>query len=67
MVHSILSTLSVAAFGILAARAGDLLRRPSIRSKSCDDPQSTSSVWSYQAEAAQPEKTWLNVQRHGTC
>lgn len=65
MIHGIISTLSVAAFGIFAAKAGDHLRVPVIRRKSCDDKQS--SVWSFKAEAAQSKKTWLNVQRQGTC
>ena len=65
MIHGIISTLSIAAFGIFAAKAGDLLRLPVIRRKSCDDKQS--SVWSFKAEAAQSQKTWLNVQRQGTC
>ena len=67
MVHGIFSTLSIAAFGLLAARAGNLLRVPFARRKPCDNTKSGSSVWSFNAGAAQPEKTWLNVQRHGTC
>ena len=67
MVHGIISTLSIAAFGFFAARAGDLLRIPLLRRKPCYNAQSGSSVWSFHANAAQPEKTWLNVQRHGTC
>lgn len=65
MVHGILSTLSIAAFGLFAAKAGDLLRLPS--RKSCDDTQPGSSVWSFNSDAAQSQKTWLNVQRHGSC
>jgi hypothetical protein len=65
MIHGILSTLSIAAFGLFAARAGDLLHIPF--RKTCDDTQANSSVWSFNADAAQPQKTWLNVQRHGTC
>jgi len=67
MTHGIISTLSIAVFGIFAAKAGDLLRVPFLRRKSCDDTQATSSVWSFNADASQSEKTWLNVQRHGTC
>jgi len=67
MAHGIFSTLSIAALGLFAARAGDLLRLPFIRRNSCDNEQSISSVWSFNGDAAQSEKTWLNVQRHGTC
>lgn len=67
MIHGILSTLSIAAFGITAARASDLLRLSFLHRKSCEDSQSNSSVWSFNGDAAQSEKTWLNVQRHGTC
>ncbi len=67
MIHGIVSTLSIAAFGVFAARAGNLLRLPFIRRKACDDARSAASVWSFNSDAAQPEKTWLNVQRHGTC
>jgi len=67
MAHGILSTLSIAAFGLFAARAGSLLSLPILRRGACDDAGSTSSVWSFNADASQSEKTWLNVQRHGTC
>ena len=67
MVHGIISTLFTAAFGLLAARAGNLLRLPTFRRRSCDDTQAGSSVWNFNAGAAQSQKTWLNVQRHGTC
>jgi hypothetical protein len=51
MVHGIISTLSIAAFGLLAARAGNLLRLPTFRRRSCDDAQAGSSVWNFNAGA----------------
>lgn len=67
MTHGILSTLSIAAFGLIAARAGDLFRIPIFRRKPCDDTDSKGAAWSYKAGAVQPEGAWLRVQRHGTC
>lgn len=67
MTHGIISTLSITAFGLFAAKAGDLLRSTFVRRKPCDDTQPGSSVWRFNANASRSEKTWLNVQRHGTC
>lgn len=67
MTHGIISTLSVAVLGLLAARAGDLLRLPFLRRAACNDTQSISSVWRFDGDAAQSDKTWLNVQRDRTC
>ncbi|HXS77881.1 MAG TPA: hypothetical protein VN753_17020 [Terracidiphilus sp.] len=67
MTHSITSTLSIAALGILAARASDLLRIPFTRREPCDDIHAKGAAWSYKADAAQRQSTWLRVQRHGTC
>lgn len=67
MTHGIVSTLSIAAFGLLAARAGDLLRLPFLRRVACNDAQASSSVWRFDGDAAQSHKTWLNVQRDRTC
>jgi hypothetical protein len=67
MVHGILSTLSVAALGLFAARATEIFRIPLTRRPGCDDPQSKGSAWSYKSDAVQPERTWLRVTRHGTC
>jgi hypothetical protein len=67
MVHGILSTLSVAALGMFAAKAADIFRSPLLRRPSCDDTQSRGSAWSYRSNAVQPERAWLRVTRHGTC
>ena len=65
--HGIVSTLSIVAFGLLAARAGDLLRVRFLPKSACDDAQSNSSVWRFDGDAARSEKTWLNVQRDRMC
>ena len=67
MVHGILSTLSVAALGLFAARATEIFRLPLSHRSSCDDAQSKGSAWSYKSDAVQPERAWLRVTRHGTC
>jgi len=67
MTHGILSTLSIAALGLFAARAADLFRIPSLRRKECDESAGRGGVWSYNADAPQQESAWLRVQRHGTC
>jgi len=67
MIHGIVATLSIAAFGLFAARVGDLRRVSFLRRSSCDETRSTSYVWSFNADAAQSQRTWLNVRRHGTC
>lgn len=67
MTHGILFTLSIAAFGLFAARAGDLFRVPLFGRKPCDDTDSKGAAWSYKPDAAPPEGAWLKVQRRGTC
>jgi hypothetical protein len=67
MTHSILSTLSIAAFGLFAARAGDLLRVPFFRRKPCDDATSKGAAWSYEADAVQSQNTWKPVRLYGSC
>ncbi len=67
MTHGILFTLSIAAFGLFAARTGDLFRVPLFRRKRCDDSDSKGAAWSYKADAVPPEGAWLKVQRRGTC
>ncbi len=68
MTHGIISTLSVAALAIFAARAGDSFRIPRFsRRNPCDDSHSKGAAWKYNADAAQQEGAWLRVQRHRTC
>lgn len=67
MTHGILSTLSIAVFGILAARAGDRLYIPFVRRKPCDETSSKGAAWRYKAEAAQGERTWLPIRSDRTC
>jgi hypothetical protein len=67
MTHSIISTLSVAAVALFAARAGDAFRTALFTRKPCDDTHSKGAAWSYKADAAQQEGAWLRVHRHGTC
>jgi hypothetical protein len=67
MTHSILSTLSIAAFGLFAAKASDLLRLPFLRRKACSDSESKGAAWSYQADEATQQDTWVRVHSHGTC
>lgn len=67
MTHGILSTLSIAVFGLVAARAGDIFRTSLFRRKPCDESHSKGAAWSYQADATQSQNTWLPVRPHGTC
>lgn len=67
MTHGIVSTLSIAALALFAARAGDVFRIPLFRRKPCDGPPSKGAAWKYKSDAAQQERAWLRVQRHGTC
>lgn len=67
MTHGIVSTLSIAALALFAARTGDLFRIPLFSRKPCDDAHSKGAAWSYKADAAQQESAWLRVQRHGIC
>jgi hypothetical protein len=67
MTHSIISTLSVAALALFAARAGDSFRIPLFRGKPCDNTPSKGAAWKYEADAAQQERAWLRVHRQGTC
>jgi hypothetical protein len=67
MTHGIVSTLSIAALGLFAARTGDFFRIPWFSRKPCEDTQSKGSAWRYKADAAQQERAWLRVHRHGTC
>jgi hypothetical protein len=67
MTHSIVSTLSIAALGLIVARAGDLFRSPQSSGKPCDDTHSQGVAWRYKADAVQQAGAWLRVQRHGTC
>jgi hypothetical protein len=67
MTHGIVSTLSIAAVALFAARAGDLFRFPLFNRKPCDDSESKAPAWRYKADAAQQEGAWLRVHRHGTC
>ena len=67
MTHSFISTLSIAAMALFAARAGDFFRGPLFSRKPCDDTRSKGAAWRYNADAAQQEGAWLRVQRHGTC
>jgi len=65
MLHLIFSALSAAALGLFAAKVGDVTAL--IRRRDCDETQTKGSVWSFNGDAAQPERTWLKVRRHGTC
>jgi hypothetical protein len=67
MTQGIISTLSVAALALFAARAADLFRVSRFSRKPCDDTHSTGAAWRYKADAAQQESAWLRVHRHGTC
>jgi len=67
MIHGIVSTVSIAAISLFAARAGDLFRIPLFSRKPCDDTHSKGAAWRYKADAAQQEGAWLRVHRHGTC
>jgi hypothetical protein len=67
MLHIIFPALSAAALGLFAAKVGDVFRTALIRRRDCDETQTKGSVWSFNGDAAQPERTWLKVQRHGTC
>jgi hypothetical protein len=68
MTQGIGSTLSIAALALFAARASDLFRRiPLFSRKPCDDIPSKGAAWKYKADAAQQERAWLRVHRHGTC
>jgi hypothetical protein len=63
----IFSALSAAALGLFAAKGGDVFRSPLFTRRDCDETQTKGSVWSFNGDAAQSERTWLKVQRHGTC
>lgn len=65
MTHIIVSTLSIAALALFAARAGDLTSLFS--RKPCDDTHSKGGAWEYKSDAAHQEGAWLRVHRHGTC
>jgi hypothetical protein len=67
MTQGILSTLTIAALGLIAAKAGDLLRIPLFRGTPCEDTHSKGAAWSYDANTAQQKGGWLRVQRNGTC
>jgi hypothetical protein len=67
MTHSIISTLSVAALALFAARAGDSFRIPLFSRKPCDDTDSKGAAWEFRPEAPQQKAAWLKVQGHGTC
>ena len=67
MAHGIISTLSVAALGLLAARASDLFRIPLSRRNSCDEKSNGGGAWTFDGEAAQQKGAWLKVGREGTC
>ena len=66
MTHGIVSTLSIAALAMFAARGGELFRISLFR-KPCYDTDSKGAAWKYKAGAAQQKGAWLRVHRHGTC
>ena len=67
MTHGIVSTLSIAVLAISAARASDLFRFSLFSRKPCDDTHSKGAAWKFKSDAAQQERAWLRVHRHGTC
>ncbi|HEY1577144.1 MAG TPA: hypothetical protein VGF82_08750 [Terracidiphilus sp.] len=67
MTHGIISTLSIAAFGLLAARGADLFRSLRIRRKPCSEAPAGGGAWSYNPEAAPQKGGWLRVGPQGTC
>ncbi len=61
MTHSIVATLSVAAFGLLAARIGDLFRSPFFARKPCDSSHVSRVAWSYESKGEQQSGEWRRV------
>jgi len=59
MTHGIMSTISVAALGLFAARAADFFRIPASRRKECDKAPRRGGAWRFSAEATQQQRSWV--------
>jgi hypothetical protein len=67
MTHGIISTLSIAAVGLLASRISDLFRDPLKLRNPCEEPPAGGGAWSYNTESGRPKNGWLRVGPQGTC
>lgn len=67
MTHGIISTLSIAAIGLLASRISDLFRDTLKRHKPCEETGSRGGAWSFDPEAGSQSSGWQRVGPQGTC
>lgn len=74
MTYIFFPTIVVAALGLFAAKAGDLLRTPLFEPRPCAD-KTSAVVWAYEAVSARRRVAgramrpgaWIPVRRSGSC
>ena len=64
---AILPEIAAAAVALVAARAGDHLRIPFLRSSRCEDAEQKAVVWSYNPSSNSNSDSWRPVTRTGSC
>jgi hypothetical protein len=67
MSFAFLPEIAAAGVALVAARAGDRLRLPSLRRKRCADAEQKAVVWSYSPSSNSNSDAWRPVVRHGKC
>jgi hypothetical protein len=67
MSFAILPEIAAAAVALVAARAGDRLRVPFLRSNRCKGAEQKAVVWSYNPSHNNSSDAWRPVVRHGQC
>ena len=64
---AILPEIAAAAVALVAARAGDHLRIPFLRSNRCEEAEQKAVVWSYDPSHNNNSDAWRPVVRRGEC
>lgn len=61
MTDGFITTVAIAAIGLIAAKMGDALRKPIFGSKPCDETNASRVAWSFDPNASQQQDAWQRV------